>query len=66
MSQRELAATAGVSRAAIGKAEAGMLVPSLAIFARILEAAGLWLAVVDGDGHVVQPMEDWQDTRDRG
>jgi transcriptional regulator with XRE-family HTH domain len=64
MSQRELALAARVSRSAVGKAEAGTLVPSVALLQRILGVAGLWLVVVDAKGRVVQPMEDWRDTFD--
>jgi transcriptional regulator with XRE-family HTH domain len=64
MSQRELARAAGVSQAAVSRVEAGTLVPSLGLLQKILGIAGLWLVVVDGAGHVVEPMEDWQDTRD--
>ena len=64
MSQREMAHAADVSQAAISKIEAGTLTPSLTVLQRILGAAELWLVVVDDGGHVVQPMKDWQDTRD--
>jgi transcriptional regulator with XRE-family HTH domain len=64
MSQRELARAAGVTQAAISKVEAGTMVPSLALFQRILAVAGLSLVVVDARGRIVQPMEDWDDTRD--
>ncbi len=64
MSQREMARAAEVSQAAISKIEAGTLTPSVALLQRVLGAAKLWLAVVDDQGHVVEPMKDWQDTRD--
>lgn len=64
MSQREMARAAQVSQAAISKIEAGTLTPSIALLQRVLGAAKLWLVVVDGEGHVVEPMKDWQDTRD--
>jgi transcriptional regulator with XRE-family HTH domain len=64
LSQRELARAAGVSQSAVSKIEAGALTPSVALFQRILGAAGLWLVVVDAKGCVVEPMEDWDDTRD--
>jgi transcriptional regulator with XRE-family HTH domain len=64
MSQREMARAAEVSQAAISKIEAGTLTPSIALLQRVLGAAKLWLVVVDDAGHVVEPMKDWQDTRD--
>lgn len=64
MSQREMARAAGVSQAAISKIEAGALTPSIALLQRVLGAAKLRLVVVDDAGHVVEPMEDWLDTRD--
>jgi transcriptional regulator with XRE-family HTH domain len=64
MSQREMARAAEVSQAAISKIEAGTLTPSIALLQRVLGAAKLWLVVVDDRGHVVEPMKDWQDTRD--
>jgi transcriptional regulator with XRE-family HTH domain len=64
MSQRELAAAAGVAPSTVGKVEARVLVPSVMMFMRILAAAGLHLVVVDGKGRIVQPMAEWGDTRD--
>lgn len=64
MSQREMARAAQVSQAAISRIEAGTLTPSVALLQRVLGAAKLWLVVVDDEGHVVEPMKDWQDTRD--
>jgi transcriptional regulator with XRE-family HTH domain len=64
MSQREMARAAEVSQAAISKIEAGTLTPSIALLQRVLGVAKLWLAVVDDEGHVVEPMKDWEDTRD--
>lgn len=64
MSQREMARSAGVARSTIGKVEAGDMVPSVDLLERILGVAGLYLAVVDQDGRVVQPMADFQDVRD--
>jgi transcriptional regulator with XRE-family HTH domain len=64
MSQRQMARFAKVAPSTIGRVEAGSMVPSLDLLERILSAAGLYLAVVDQDGHVVQPMADWDDTRD--
>jgi transcriptional regulator with XRE-family HTH domain len=64
LSQRELAKAAGVAPSTIGKIEAATMLPSFALLRRILRVAGLWLVVVDEAGHVVQPMEDWQDVRD--
>jgi transcriptional regulator with XRE-family HTH domain len=64
MSQRELARCAKVSPSTVGKVEAGSMVPSLDVLDRMLAAAGLYLAVVDRDGRVIQPMQDREDLRD--
>ena len=63
-SQRELATAVRVSQATISRIEAGTLVPSIDVVTRILGVAGLWLVAVDDRGRVVQPMGDWDDTRD--
>jgi transcriptional regulator with XRE-family HTH domain len=64
LSQRELARAAGVSQAAVSRIEAGALRPSVALLRRVLAVAGLLLVVVDQGGQVVEPMADWDDTRD--
>jgi transcriptional regulator with XRE-family HTH domain len=64
LSQRELAAAAGIAPSTIGRIEAGDRQPSLALLLRVLGVAGLELVVVDAQGRVVQPMADWDDTRD--
>jgi len=63
-SQRELAVAARVSQGTISRIEAGTLVPSLEVFTRILGVAGLTLVAIDQAGRIVQPMRDWDDTRD--
>ncbi|MFB9543702.1 helix-turn-helix domain-containing protein [Micromonospora sagamiensis] len=63
-SQRELGRRAGVHHATIGRIEAGGLTPSLDLLQRIIAVAGFRLAVVDECGRVLQPMRDWDDTRD--
>jgi transcriptional regulator with XRE-family HTH domain len=64
MSQRQMARFAKVAPGTVGKVETGALVPSVDVLARLLGAAGLYLIVVDQDGHVVEPMEDRDDIRD--
>lgn len=64
LSQRELARRIGVSAGTIGKIEAGRMVPSLDLSQRIFRAAGLFLAVVAGNGEVVLPLETCDDVRD--
>jgi transcriptional regulator with XRE-family HTH domain len=64
LSQRELAAAAGVAPSTVGKIEAGRLVPSFALFQRLVAVAGLHLVAVDATGRIVQPMGDWADVRD--
>jgi transcriptional regulator with XRE-family HTH domain len=64
MSQRELALAAGTSASTVGRIEAGSLTPSVELIHRILRVASLWLTAVDDKGRVVQPMDEWDDTRD--
>jgi transcriptional regulator with XRE-family HTH domain len=66
LSQRELAARAGLSQSTVVRAEAGTRVPSLDILQRLLACAEFELVVIDRDGHVVQPMRESEWTRDRG
>ncbi len=63
-SQRELAVAARVSQGTISRIEAGTLVPSFGVLARILGVAGMGLVAVDGQGRLVEAMRDWDDTRD--
>lgn len=58
LSQRELAAAAGVSAAAIGQAESGARDMSVRLVARIAALAGMRLALVDDSGSEVLPMSD--------
>lgn len=64
LSQREMACRAGLSPTTIGRVESGTMVPSLDVLQRTMAAAGLYLTVVDQDGHVVRPMLDRDDIRD--
>lgn len=64
LSQRELAKRTGLSPSTVARIETGAITPSLAVMQRILETAGLFLVVVDRDGHVVQPMRDVADIHD--
>jgi transcriptional regulator with XRE-family HTH domain len=64
LSQRELARSAGVHHATVGRIEAGRTVPSIVLLQRIIGVVGCRLAVVDERGRVLKPMRDWQDTRD--
>ncbi|MFI6229785.1 helix-turn-helix transcriptional regulator [Micromonospora echinospora] len=63
-SQRELARLAGIHHTTVGRIEAGRSTPSLDLLQRIIAVGGLRLAVVDESGRVIQPMRDWDDTRD--
>jgi transcriptional regulator with XRE-family HTH domain len=58
MSQRELAAAAGISASAVAKAESGTRDLPTSLLARIAEVAALRLALIDGDGREVGPMSD--------
>ncbi|MFI6261027.1 multiprotein-bridging factor 1 family protein [Micromonospora sp. NPDC051006] len=64
LGQRQMARFAKVAPSTVGKVEAGTMTPSLAVLERLLGAAGLYLAVVDQDGRVIQPMADWEGIRD--
>jgi transcriptional regulator with XRE-family HTH domain len=66
LSQRELAARAGLSQSTVVRAEAGSRVPSLDILQRLLACAGYELIVIDRNGRVVQPMRESEWTRDLG
>lgn len=64
LSQRELARKSGASQGTIGRIESGDLVPSLAMIDRLIGVCGFKLVVVDGEGRVLQPMVDNDNTRD--
>ncbi|MBO4205476.1 helix-turn-helix domain-containing protein [Micromonospora echinofusca] len=64
LGQRQMARFAKVAPSTVGKVEAGRMTPSIAVLERLLGAAGLFLAVVDQDGRVIQPMRDWDETFD--
>jgi transcriptional regulator with XRE-family HTH domain len=64
MSQRQMARFARVAPSTVGKVEAGVMTPSVDVLERLIGTAGLYLAVVDQDGRVILPMEDWDNTRD--
>jgi transcriptional regulator with XRE-family HTH domain len=59
MSQRELADRAGVAPSTVAKVEKGTLVPGLRVLEALLDGAGLFLVVVDPDGKVIQPLEEY-------
>ena len=56
LSQRELAERLGVSRAVVARIETGQTIPTTELLARIMDIAGVRLAVVDGDGVPVDPV----------
>ncbi|WP_176730780.1 helix-turn-helix domain-containing protein [Micromonospora mirobrigensis] len=64
LGQRQMARFAKVAPSTVARVETGELTPSLAVLERLLGAAGLYLAVVDQDGRVIQPMRDRDDMRD--
>jgi transcriptional regulator with XRE-family HTH domain len=66
LSQHQLAKRAKVPQSTVARIESGKLAPSLKLFQRLLDAAGLSLVVVDNEGHVVQPMRESDDTRGGG
>jgi HTH-type transcriptional regulator/antitoxin HipB len=55
LSQRELASSVGVGQSTISRAESGRDI-ALALFARILAAAGLRISIVDADGVETAPV----------
>jgi transcriptional regulator with XRE-family HTH domain len=59
MSQRELAVRARVAPSTVAKVEKGTIVPGLRSLEALLDAAGLFLVVVDPDGRVLQPLEEY-------
>ncbi|HSI92187.1 MAG TPA: helix-turn-helix transcriptional regulator [Jiangellaceae bacterium] len=65
LSQRELAAKAGVARSTIARAESGAAPPSWAVMTRVVEAAGCRLQLVAEDGTPVEPWP-FDDVLDRG
>lgn len=56
LSQRDLAQRVGVAQSGIVAIEAGRRQVSVSLFARILEAGGLRLCVVDAEGAEVRPV----------
>ena len=64
LSQREMAANAGVAPSTVGRVEGGVIAPSLDVMQRLLATAAMYLVVVDRDGRVVRPMLESEDTRD--
>jgi transcriptional regulator with XRE-family HTH domain len=66
LSQRQLANRAKVSPATVGRVESGEMMPSVAVLARLVGAAGLYLAVVDQECRVVTPPDDRKWGHDRG
>lgn len=66
LSQRDLAAAAGVSVRTVGAIESGEVAsPSIGVVARLLAAAGYRLQVVDASGRQVEPLP-WEHLTDRG
>jgi transcriptional regulator with XRE-family HTH domain len=66
LSQHQLADKAKVPQSTVARIESGKLAPSLKTFQRLLSAAGLSLVVIDGEGRVVLPMRESDDTRNGG
>jgi transcriptional regulator with XRE-family HTH domain len=58
LSQREMAATAGIPKSTLGAAEAGSRDLGAAAVARAAAVAGLRLALLDAEGAEVRPMDD--------
>lgn len=56
MSQREMAAAAGLPRSTLGAAEVGTRDLGVTALMRVIEVAGLRLALLDGDGREITPM----------
>lgn len=62
--QRELAELAETSQSTIARAEAGSGGLTVAVLLRVLRAGGMYLAVVDGKGRWVPPLQEPPETRD--
>ncbi|MFE9693922.1 multiprotein-bridging factor 1 family protein [Micromonospora sp. NPDC005806] len=60
LGQRQMARFAKVAPSTVGRVETGELTPSLRVLERLLGAAGRYLAVVDQDGRVTQPMAKYR------
>jgi HTH-type transcriptional regulator/antitoxin HipB len=56
LSQRELAALVGISASTVSRIESGAVVPSIALYVRLLALAGLRLVVVDREGQEILPV----------
>src|SRR5262245_37864357 len=65
LSQPQLADNAKAPQSTVARIESG-IAPSLKTFQRLLSAAGLSLVVIDGEGRVVLPMRESDDTRNGG
>ena len=57
LSQREMAEVVGLPRSTVGAAEAGARDVAVGVLARVVAVAGLRLALLDGDGSEVPPMD---------
>jgi transcriptional regulator with XRE-family HTH domain len=64
LSQRELADAAKVCQSTVARIESGERAPSLSMMQRLIAPAGLYLVVVDGDGRIVLPMRECEETLD--
>jgi transcriptional regulator with XRE-family HTH domain len=64
LSQRELARVAKVSQPTVARIESGTRTPSVDLMQRLIAPAGLYLVVVDGEGRIVPPMRECEETRD--
>ncbi|MGO4600108.1 helix-turn-helix domain-containing protein [Terrabacter sp. 2RAF25] len=58
LSQRDLAALVGATASTVSRIESGASVPTVGRFEEILAVAGLRLAVVDAEGHMVAPVPE--------
>src|SRR6478736_1008416 len=58
LSQRELAAKVMLSPASVARVESGAGLPSLTTLCRIVEVAGLRLAVLDAQGNEALPVSE--------
>lgn len=65
LSQRQLAARAGVSQSLVGAAESGARDVGVAVFVQLLAACGWTLVVTDCDGRRVSTRDDRDTPRDQ-
>ena len=65
LSQRELAARAGLPTSTVSRIEAGTADPKLSTFARLLDSVGFRAQIVDARGRLLVVKDDYEGLMDR-